>query len=431
MHDGAGGRIGRPRRPVRFRSPVTTAARSLNPFRTLVVHRNFRLFWFGQTTSLVGTWMQQVSTAWLALVLSNDAFLVGLVAAAGTIPMLLISLPAGVFADRRRKLQLVRAVQVLMLVQATALWWFTWTNHITIWGLIVLVLVSGILEATEIPARQSLIIRLVNKDDLQGAIALNSGGFNLARIIGPSLAGIVIAQLGIAWCFGINAVSYLAVIVALSLIRLPAGLDEPGLAGRSTWEGMREALAYVRHDRTTWVLFRVVALFSFLGIPVLSMMPVVAREHLGLGAQGYGTLMMSFGLGALTAALVVASQASSVQRGRILTVTSVALGLAVAGFGASPWPGVSAVLLYVAGMCMMGNNALINGLLQSRMPDAMRARVMALYVTVYIGMHPVGSAVAGWFSRRVGVSVTVTTMGALLFVAAAWAFRRYPELRRA
>ncbi|MCC7195015.1 MAG: MFS transporter [Gemmatimonadaceae bacterium] len=410
---------------------MTTATRSLNPFRTLVVHRNFRLFWFGQTTSLIGTWMQQVATAWFALVLTDDAFLVGVVAAAGTIPMLLVSLPAGVFADRRRKLQLVRAVQSLMLVQAVALWWFTWTNRISIWGLIGLVLLSGILEATEIPARQSLIIRLVNKDDLQGAIALNSGGFNLARILGPSLAGIVIAQLGIAWCFGINAMSYLAVIVALSLMRLPAGVDEPGFTGNSTWHGMREALSYVRHDRSMWVLFRVVALFSFLGIPVLSMMPVVARDVLGMNAQGYGVLMMSFGLGALTAALAVASQAASVQRGRILTVTSVILGLAVAGFGASRSPWLSMGVLYVAGLCMMANNSLINGLIQIRMPDAMRARVMALYTTVYIGMHPIGSAVAGWFARQVGVSATVTAMGTLLFIAAALAFRRYPELRNA
>jgi MFS family permease len=410
---------------------VTTTARSFNPFRTLVVHRNFRLFWFGQTTSLVGTWMQQVSTAWLALVLTNDAFLVGLVAAAGTIPMLLISLPAGVFADRRRKLHLVRRVQVLMLLQATTLWWFTWTHRIGIWGLVGLVLLSGMLEATEIPARQSLIIRLVNRDDLQGAIALNSSGFNLARIVGPSLAGVVIAQLGIAWCFGINAMSYLAVIVALSLIRLAPGVDEPGMVGRSTMHGIREAFGYVRGDRTTSILFRVVALFSFLGIPILSMMPVMAREQLHLEAQGYGVLMMSFGLGALTGALFIAGRAGDVPRGRFLTVSSLSLGLAMLAFGLSPWPAFSAAMLFVCGMAMMGNNALINGLIQSRMPDEMRARVMALYVTVYIGMHPIGSTIAGWFARQYGVSATVTTMGALLFVAASWAFRRYPELRRA
>src|SRR6185369_11867899 len=191
--------------------------------------------------------MQQVSTAWLALELSNDPFLVGLVSAAGTLPILLFSIPAGVFADRRRKLRLVRIAQVLFLAQATLLWWFTWSNHVTIVVLILLVLASGLLEAFEIPARQSLIVRLVNKDDLQDAIALNSGGFNLARVLGPSVAAVVIAQFGIAWCFGFNAVSYLAVVLGLALIRLPAGVDEAGEAGRSTWHGIVEAYTYIRN----------------------------------------------------------------------------------------------------------------------------------------------------------------------------------------
>lgn len=410
---------------------MTAPARSFNPFRVLAVHRNFRLFWFGQTASLVGTWMQQVSTSWLALELSNDPFLVGIVAAAGTVPILLFSIPAGVFADRRRKLGLVRVLQVGFLIQAVILWWFTWRGQMSIEGLIILVTISGLLEAFEIPPRQSLIIRLVNKDDLQDAIALNSGGFNLARIVGPSLAAIVIAQFGIAWCFGFNAVSYFAVLIALSLVRLPPGADEAVDTGRSTWHGIVEAFTYVRHDRLMWILMRVVALFSFLGIPVLAMLPVMARDHLHRGAGGYGTLMGAFGIGALTAMLLIAGRAGQVQRGRVLTVSSVSLGLCMLVFGVSTSFALSVACLFLCGMAMMGNNALINGLMQSRVPDAMRARVMALYVTVYIGMHPVGSAVAGWFARQVGVAPTVTAMGGLLFVAAAWAFRRYPELRHA
>ncbi|MDA1080182.1 MAG: MFS transporter [Gemmatimonadetes bacterium] len=410
---------------------MTAPARTFNPFRVLAVHRNFRLFWFGQTASLIGTWMQQVSTAWLALELTNDAFMVGIVGAAGTLPMLLFSMPAGVFADKSRKLRLVRFAQMCFVVQATTLWWFTWSGHVTIGVLIALVLVSGMLEAFEIPARQSLIIRLVNKDDLQDAIALNSGGFNLARIIGPSIAAVVIAQLGIAWCFGINALSYVAVLIAISMIRIPAGIDEPGESKHSTMQGIREAFAYVRGDRMMWILIRVVALFSLLGIPILTMLPVMARDHLNLGAGGYGALMMSFGLGALLGALIIAGQGGVLRRGRVLTVSSVTLGLAMLVFGVSTSPILSGAMLVVCGMAMMGNNALINGLMQSRMPDALRARVMALYVTVYIGMHPVGSAVAGWFAREVGVSYTVTGMGTLLFVSAALVFRRYPELRRA
>lgn len=410
---------------------VTAPAHSFNPFRTLAVHRNFRLFWFGQTLSLVGTWMQQVSTAWLALELTNDPFLVGLVSAAGTLPILLFSIPAGVYADRREKLRIVRIAQVLFVVQAVLLWWFTWSNQVTIGVLIVLVLASGLFEAFEIPARQSLIVRLVNKDDLQGAIALNSGGFNLARILGPAVAAVVIAQLGIAWCFGLNAVSYLAVVIGLAMIRLPAGTDEVSEAGRSTWHGIVEAFSYIRNDRLMWILIRVVALFSFLGVPVLTMLPVMARDRLHLDAAGYGTLMGCFGVGALIGTLMIAGHAARLKRGAVLTACSLTLGLAMVAFGLSTSFVASGVILVICGMAMMGNNALINGLMQSRVPDMMRARVMGLYVTVYIGMHPLGSTVAGWCARQFGVSHTVAGMGMLLFLAAAWVFRKYPEIRDA
>lgn len=410
---------------------MTAPAHSFNPFRTLVAHRNFRLFWFGQTISLIGTWMQQVSTSWLALELSNDAFLVGLVGAAGTVPILLFSIPAGVFADRNEKLRLVRILQFGFLIQAAALWWFTWTGNISIGMLIGFVLISGLLEAIEIPPRQSLIIRLVGKEDLQGAIALSSGGFNFARIIGPSIAAVVIAQLGIAWCFGINAVSYLAVVIGLAMIKLPPGVDVAGDTSRSTWHGIVEAFRYVRNDRLMWILMRAVALFSLLGIPVLTMLPVMARDHLGRGAGGYGAMMGAFGVGALTGTLLIAGRGTQIRRGLVLTASSVSLGIAMAAFGVSTSYPLSIVLLFICGLAMMGNNALINGLMQSRVPDGLRARVMALYVTVYIGMHPVGSALAGWFARSYGVSATVAAMGTLLFLAATIVFRRYPELRSA
>jgi MFS family permease len=410
---------------------VTVPARSFNPFHTLAVHRNFRLFWFGQTVSLVGTWMQQIATSWLALELSNDAFIVGLVSAAGTLPILLFSVPAGVVADRSRKLRLVLWAQAFFLVQAVVLWWFTWSGHIAIGGLIALVLTSGLLEAFEIPARQSLIVRLVNKEDLPNAIALNSGGFNLARIIGPSLAALVIGSLGIAWCFGINALSYFAVLIAILRVKLPPGSDEPVETSHSTLHGIREAWHYIRSDRLTWVLIRTIGLFSILGIPVLAMLPVMARDHLNLDASGYSALMMCFGVGALMGALVIAGNRGHVPRGVLLTTCSVALGLALLVFGLSTSVVLSGAMLFVAGVAMMGNNALINGLVQGRVPDALRARVMGLYVTVYIGAHPIGSAIAGWSSRTLGAAQTMALMGALLFLAAVWVFRKYPELRRA
>src|SRR5512140_2451024 len=191
---------------------MTARAPSLNPFRVLSASPNFRLFFFGQTTSLIGTWMQQVAQGWLALQLSNDAFVVGVVAAAGTLPILILSLPGGLVADRYRRLRIVTIAQALLLVEAVLLWWFTWSGHITIGWLIAIALLGGIISSFEIPARQSLFIELVGKDHVMDALALNSSGFNFARIIGPSLAAVVIARFGLSWCFGINAISYSAVL---------------------------------------------------------------------------------------------------------------------------------------------------------------------------------------------------------------------------
>ena len=410
---------------------ATTSSRSLNPFRTLVVHRNFRLFWIGQTTSLVGTWMQQVAIGWLALELSNDPFLVGLVSAAGTFPILLLSLPAGVLADRTEKLRLVKIAQMLMIGEATLLWWFVWSGRISVPWLVVLALGGGTLAAIEIPARQSLIIDLVVKDDLQDAIALNSGGFNLARILGPSIAALVIGQLGLAWCFGFNALSYLAVLVGLQMIRLPARAEGGVVAHAAPLEGIMEALRYVRHDRMMWILMRIVAVLSFLGSPVLTLMPVMARDHLHLDATGYGALMMCFGVGALLGALTIAAQGSVLPRGALLRVSSIGFGVVIVAFTLSHSVVFSGTMLFVTGMAMIVNNALINGLLQQRVPDRLRGRVMAIYVTVYVGMNPLGSFFAGWVARQSSAAWAIGVMAATMVLFAVWAFRRYPELRNA
>jgi predicted MFS family arabinose efflux permease len=409
---------------------MATDARSINPFRILGVHRNFRLFFIGQTVSLVGTWMQQVATGWLALELSNDPFIVGFVSAAGTFPILILSLPAGVVADRSEKLRVVRIAQALMLVEATLLWWFTWTGHLSIGWLLSLSLLGGTLAAFEIPARQSMMIDLVVKDDLQDAIALNSGGFNAARIIGPSIAALVIAQFGLAWCFGFNALSYLAVLASLGMIQLPPRVA-PSRPHPSPLAGIAEALRYVRGDRVMWIVIRVVAVFSFLGIPVLTLLPVMARDVLHLDAAGYGALMMCFGAGALLGALSIAAQGSRLPRGALLTVSSLTLAVSIILFAQSRSVVFSGVMMFVAGIAMVVNNALINGMLQSRVTDALRGRVMSIYVMLYVGMNPLGSFTAGWVARHVGAPWAVGGGAALMLAFAIWAFRRYPELQRA
>src|ERR1044071_7155466 len=253
---------------------------SLNPFRTLVHHRNFRLFWCGQTLSLIGTWMQSMAQGWLALELSNSAFIVGLVASAMSLPVLLFSLHAGVIVDRTDKLRLVKIAQSILGLEAAALWWFTWSGHVTIGWLIALASVNGLVSAFEIPARQSLVIELVGHGDLPGAIALNSGGFNLARVVGPSIGAFIIGNLGLAWCFGVNAASYVAVLVGLYMVRLPDWMPPEHLA--SPLEGIRQGVRYMRDTPAISALMRMVTFYSVLRIPYLTLMAVVEREQRGL-----------------------------------------------------------------------------------------------------------------------------------------------------
>src|SRR5687768_2906158 len=263
--------------------------RSLNPFGALQRHRNYRRFWIGYTVSLIGTWMRNVAQGWLALELTNDAFMVGLVGAVGNLPVLLFSLFGGVMADRYSKLRIVRVTQTLLLVEAALMWWLTWTGLITVPRLLLLATFAGMVSAFDVPARQSLQIELVGKEDLLDAIALNSSGFNLARIIGPSIAAVIIAQLGLAWCFGINALSYFAVLAGLLSIRLPKRSPSPHRI--TPLEGLKAGLAYMRSTREVSLLMRFTAVFSILGVPYLTLMPVYARDLLGLGASGYGTLL--------------------------------------------------------------------------------------------------------------------------------------------
>ena len=403
-------------------------SRSLNPFRALQKHRNFRIFWTGQTLSLIGTWMQSVAQGWLALELTDDPFMVGLVTAMGTIPVLLLSLWAGVFVDRHDKHRIVLAAQALLLVQATLLWWFVWTDRIGIGTLVMLALFGGTMNAVEIPARQALIIELVGRDDLQDAIALNSSGFNLARIIGPSIAAVVIAHLGLAWCFGLNALSYLAVLISLFRIELPRRPRAPHPV--TAMEGLRQGLAYMRGTREVSVLMRLIGVLSILGVSYLTLLPVFARDVLGLGASGYGTLLTCVGIGALTGALSLAAVGRWVRRGRLLAIGAHAFATVLILMSFTRTPTLAAVALLFAGFTMIMTNALTNGLLQSIVPDEFRGRVMAAYTFVFVGLSPLGSLIGGAVARMVGVNWVIGGGGALMLAYVAWAFARHAEMRR-
>lgn len=408
-------------------TPPRPRPRSINPFRALQVHRNFRLFWIGQTVSLIGTWMQQVGQGWLALELTNNAFLVGLVAAAGSFPVLLLSLYGGVIADRRSKLRIVIICQALLLVEAAALWWFTWSGYINFHWLLALTTLGGVISAFEIPARQAMIVELVSREDLVDAIALNSGGFNLARIVGPSIAAVILAKWGLAWCFGINALSYFAVLASLARIRLPRWTPVRHLV--SPYEQLKQGLSYIRSSRSVSGLMGVIAIYSIFGFQYLTMMPVVARDVLHTGASGYGLLLTFVGIGALTGALSLAGLGVRIRRGRLFNATAYAFAGLTILFSLTRSVHMAAVVLLFLGLTMLINGALANGILQSVVPDELRGRVMATYVFVYVGFTPIGSLIAGTVSRFVGVQWAIFSGGVVMLVYSLWAFSRYPEMR--
>ncbi len=408
-------------------TPARPQRRSINPFRALQVHRNFRLFWIGQTVSLIGTWMQQVGQGWLALELTNSAFLVGVVAAAGSFPVLLFSLYGGVVADRRSRLRIVIICQALLLVEAAALWWFTWTGRINVGWLLALTTLGGVISAFEIPARQAMTVELVSREDLVDAIALNSGGFNLARIVGPSIAAIILAKFGLAWCFGINALSYFAVLGSLARIKLPPWTPVQHLV--SPFEQLKQGLNYIRSSRSVSGLMGVIAIYSIFGFQYLTMMPVVARDVLHTGASGYGLLLTFVGIGALTGALSLAGLGARIRRGRLFNATAYAFAGLTILFSLIRSVHLAAFVLLFLGLTMLINGALANGILQSVVPDELRGRVMATYVFVYVGFTPIGSFIAGVMARFVGVQWAIFSGGVVMLGYALWAFWKYPEIR--
>jgi MFS family permease len=403
--------------------------RSLNPFHALQANRNFRLFWLGQTTSLIGTWMTTVATGWLALELTNSAFLVGVVSAASSFPILLLSLYAGVIADRYNKLRIVTICQALQLSQSALLWWFTWSHQITFGSLLALVTFGGLISSFEIPARQAMMVELVEREDLIDAIALNSGGFNLARIVGPSIAAVVIARAGLQWCFGLDALSYFSVLLSLSLIRLPKWSPVRNLV--TPFEGLKEGFRYMRGSRAVSGLIGVIAVYSIFGFMYLTMMPVFARQVLHTGASGYGFLLTFVGAGALTGALALAALGGRVRRGRLFAISAFAFAILTIAFAFAQFVALAAALLLCLGLTMLINGALANGMLQSAVPDELRGRVMATYVFVYVGFTPIGSFIAGGISHFLGVRWAIGLGGGIMLLYSLWAFWKFPEIREA
>ena len=378
-------------------------------FRSLR-HRNYRLFWFGQMISLIGTWMQNVAQGWLVLRLSNSPFLLGAVSAFAGLPILFFSLPAGVLADRVNKRKFLIFTQIGAMLLAFILAFLAFTGLVKVWHVMFLALCLGLVMAFDAPARQAFIKEMVGKDDLLNAIALNSAIFNGARILGPAIAGILISLTGEAGCFLINGLSYLAVIVGLSLMRMEDLLIKP--KNRSFLVSFKEGVNYITTNKRVLSLILMVSSMSIFGLSYAVLMPVFARDILKSGASGLGFLMSAAGIGAISAGLGLASRRQEeklkyMQAGIITFFVSLFL------FSFSNNFILSLLFLVGAGWGMISLVATCNTLLQEIIPDELRGRVMSFYTMMFMGTMPIGSFLAGTLGETLGV-IWAVRIGALL-----------------
>ena len=390
-------------------------------------HRNFRLFWFGQLISLIGTWMQSIAQSWLVLDLTKSPFMLGLVSAMGMLPVLLFSLPAGAVADRVNKRNLLIITQSVMLVLAFVLAGLAAAHAVKVWHVFILAFLLGIANAFDMPCRQSFVVEMVGKEDLLNAIALNSTMFNAARIIGPAIAGILIGTVGTAGCFFINGASFIAVIIGLALMHID--YERPPAELPSILTDMIEGLRYIKNHRTILTIISMVGVFSIFGMPYTVLMPVFAQSILHTGPQGYGLLMTFTGIGAVISALLLATFSEFRFRGRLIIVSSIVFVVVISLFAASRSLPLSCALLVLVGFSMVAQSATANTMLQTLSPDDLRGRVMAVFGIMFIGFSPIGSFQAGLIAQHLGAPNAMVIGSAVLAITIAAVLVFRPEVR--
>ena len=390
-------------------------------------HRNFRLFFAGQLISLIGTWMQTVAQAWLVYRLTGSAVLLGTVAFVSQIPVFFLATVGGIVADRYPKRRVVVVTQAVQMIQAFLLAALTIAGVVQVWEIVVLSGLLGVANAFDIPARQAFFVEIVGKEDLQSAIGLNSSIFNSARIIGPTLAGILVAIVHEGWCFFINGVSFFAVLVALLMMRVHE--PESTRHGRGAWQQALEGFRYAWDSPTISSLLLLVGVVSLVGIPYTVLMPIIADRVLHGGARDLGLLMGATGVGAVMGALTLAMRRGVRGLGRLAATAAGGFGVSLVLFSFSRWLALSMVLLIPVGYCAMLQMAATNTLLQSMSPDHLRGRIVALYSMMFMGMAPAGSLGAGFTADRLGAPYTLAMGGAACMAAAVVFARRLPHFR--
>ena len=392
---------------------------ALHRIAAALTYRDFRVLWFGAFTSTIGTWMQKVAQSWLVLTISgpSSAFFLGLDSFLGELPILLFTLIGGVVADRRDRRQLLLASQYVQMTAAFALAALVYFDVVHIWHVLALSVMTGMAQAFGGPAYQSLVPSLVEKEHLPNAIAFNSIQFNLARVIGPLLSGATLAAFGMVACFGLNGLSFLAVIMAILSLHIR---HIPSTTTTRMSEQLKGGFTFVRANAGLVGLCVLGFSTTFLGNPLLTFLPVFTRDVFGGGVNEYTYLMAAAGGGAVTGALVVAWLGKSRHMGRTLLMVQFAFGVLVVVFALLRVFWINAVLLFACGACMVMVFAMLSSLVQLNVPNEMRGRVMSIYMVAFRGGMPLGSLAAGWMATGVSAPVVLIANGILLTGVASW-----------
>ncbi len=384
------------------------------PFSALYV-KNFRLFWLAQVLSLSGTWMHHVAQGWLIYSLTQSPFYLGLGGAALTLPILFFSIFGGFLADRYPKRSILLITQSVSMVPPLLLGLLTETGVVTVWHAIGIAFLIGTINAIDMPVRQSFLIEMVGRGNLLNAIALSSAAFNGARMIGPLIAGVAIAKIGLPACFYINAVSFLPVIMALRAMVLKG--IQPIKTSRGLLESLREGGRFIIKNRDILGIITTILIFSLFGMPYSQFLPVFADRVLSIGAQGLGMLMSSAGMGAFTAAMMIALRSDIRNKARYMGVSAILFPLSLIIFSLSRTATVSYVMLFLAGWSIVSFLANANSTIQLRVDDSLRGRVMSVYSMVFLGMAPIGSALIGSVADILGTPVTITVAASVTLIA--------------
>jgi MFS family permease len=382
-------------------------------FRALQ-HRNFQLFIVGQLVSLIGTWMQSAAQLWLVYKLTGSAALLGVFGFANQVPILFLASVGGYVADRYNKHAGVITTQVVSMVLAFALAALTFAEAITVWEVILVAFLVGIVNAFDVPIRQAFIVQMVVREDLPNAIALNSSIFNGARVVGPAIAGFALAWKGPAWCFFFNGISFLAVLAALLAMRIPKPAIKPSEG--SPLQNFIQGFRFAMNDLPIRSALLLMSLLSLLGLQYSVFLPIFAGDILHRGARGFGFLMSGAGVGAVLGALYFAGRTSYKGLARWIAATSLTCGIGLVLFSQSKLFWLSVAILLVIGFAATVQMAATNTIVQSRVPDELRGRVMAVYATMFMGIQPVGSLLAGAVARHIGAPFALGIFGALVAI---------------